>query len=195
MTIGPQGLATVIIEFDAGRLHETVGPAATGVRRWIGGEVGRRASRLARSWLSGAPADRRFAITEAFLRSALHAGPHRPPPRWLEELDAWISETGGAPRTDRLARQCGVSRHWLARAYREWRGEGLGQALRRRRVAAAAILLESPQWRLADIAAEMGFCDQSHMNRAFKRLLGRTPDAIRAARLGLAAPHGRQHRA
>jgi AraC family transcriptional regulator len=79
-----------------------------------------------------------------------------------------------------------VTRPWLSRAYRCWRGEGLCEALRRRRVEAAAILLESSDKSLAEIAAAAGFCDQSHMNRAFKKHLGRTPSIARAAHLGLA---------
>ena len=109
-----------------------------------------------------------------------------PAPPWLDDLEALIPAEG-ASRTDRLARRLGVSRPWLARAYRHWRGEGLGEALRRRRVAAAAVLLEGAEPSLADVAAQAGFCDQSHMNRAFKRFIGRTPAAIRAARLGLSA--------
>jgi AraC-like DNA-binding protein len=31
----------------------------------------------------------------------------------------------------------------------------------------------------ADVAQEAGFCDQSHMNRTFRRLLGRLPSAVR----------------
>jgi AraC family transcriptional regulator len=189
MKAGPQGLATVIIEFDYQRLRHAVGGAGEirRSRRWIGGDIGRRASLLAQTWLSGAPDERRFAMTEAFLRSAFGAPPHSPAPRWLDELEAMIPAEG-CPHTDRLAQRLGVSRPWLARAYRRWRGEGLGEALRRRRVAAAAILLEGADPSLADVAAEAGFCDQSHMNRAFKRLVGRTPAAIRAARLGLSAP-------
>jgi AraC family transcriptional regulator len=187
MTIGPLGLATVIIEFDSGRLRQAVGGGdLKRARRWIGGDVGRRASRLAQAWLSGAPDERRFAMTEAFLRSAFGAPAHGPAPPWLDDLEAMIPAEG-ASRTDRLARRLGVSRPWLARAYRHWRGEGLGEALRRRRVAAAAVLLEGAEPSLADVAAQAGFCDQSHMNRAFKRFIGRTPAAIRAARLGLSA--------
>jgi AraC family transcriptional regulator len=187
MAIGPQGLVTVIIEFDSDRLRDTVGAAAElrCSRRWIGGDVGRRASGLARTWLSGAPDDRRFAMTEAFLKSALGAAPHRLAPAWLEDLETLIRVEGAAARTDRLAKRCGVSKPWLARAYRHWHGEGLAEALRRRRVAAAAILLESGDMPLAEVAAEAGFYDQSHMNRAFKRLVGRTPAAVRVARLGL----------
>ena len=32
--------------------------------------------------------------------------------------------------------------------------------------------------RLADVAVAAGFCDQSHMTRAFKQQLGRTPAVI-----------------
>ena len=190
MAVGTQGLVTVIVEFDSDRLHRVLGGPVDSrrARRWIGGEVGRRASRLARAWLSGAPDPRRFAMTEAFLRSALGQTPDRPAPPWLEEVDALIAAQGGAWRMDALAERCGVSRPWLVRAYRRWRGEGLGEALRRRRVAAAAILLEDADAPLADIAAQAGFCDQSHMNRAFVRLIGRTPGAVRAARLELSSP-------
>lgn len=186
MAIGPQGLATVIVEFDVDvlrRLDAAGAPARS--RRWIGGQVGGWASRLARAWLSGAPDAQRFAMTNAFLRAAFRAGPARQAPAWLDDLDALLPAEDVVPRTDRLAARLGVSRPWLSRAYRFWRGEGLGEALRRRRVSAAAMLLENPALPLAEVAAEVGFCDQSHMNRAFTRLVGRTPASVRAARLGL----------
>ena len=56
-------------------------------------------------------------------------------------------------------------------------------------VEAAVILLESTDLHLAEIAADAGFCDQSHMNRAFRRFLGRTPAVARALRLGLSNEH------
>jgi AraC family transcriptional regulator len=190
MAIGAQGLVTVIVEFDSDRLRHTLGGSVgpRRARRWIGGEVGRRASRLARAWLFGASDSQRFGMTEAFLRSAFSHTPDRPAPPWLEEVEALIAAQGDAWRIDALAARCGVSRPWLVRAYRQWRGEGLGEALRRRRVAAAAILLENADAPLADVAVQAGFCDQSHMNRAFVRLIGRTPGAVRAARLELSSP-------
>ncbi len=190
MTIGPQGLATVIVEFESARLRSTLGPAADlgGCRHWIGGDVGRRASRLARAWLSGAPDERRFAMTETFLKQALGAPPHRQAPAWLADVEGLVDAERGASGVADLAQRCGVSRPWLVRAYRTWRGEGLGEALRRRRVAAAAILLDGGDLPLAEVAAQAGFCDQSHMNRAFRRVVGRTPAAVRAAGLGLAGP-------
>jgi len=46
-------------------------------------------------------------------------------------------------------------------------------------------LIRNRQGGLAEIAVEAGFCDQSHMNRAFQAVLGCTPGEVRteAARL------------
>lgn len=188
MVIGDAGLATVIVEFDLDALHRALGGAAAGLnqsRSWVGGDIGHRARRLARAWLSGAADRRRFDSTMAFLNGALAAAPQSRPPHWLEELEARIDAEHRVPNIARWAEKVGVTREWLVRAYRYWRGEGLGEMLRRRRVEAAAILLESTDLELAEVAAEAGFCDQSHMNRAFKKHIGRTPAVTRAAQLGL----------
>jgi AraC family transcriptional regulator len=187
MDIGRAGLATVIIEFDSIMLNRAVAQAV-GLKRslsWVGGNVGRRAHRLARIWLSGATEERRFELTIAFLNAALAARPRALAPSWLAQLEAQIDGLYDAPEVERWAQQVGLTQPRLARAYRHWHGEGLGESIRRRRVEAAAILLESTDLPLADIAAHAGFCDQSHMNRAFRKSLGRTPAATRAARLGL----------
>ena len=187
MAIGSSGLATVIIEFDSDVLRRTVA-ATAGLRRsqaWVGGEVGLRARRLARVWLSATSERRRFGPTIAFLNAALASAPSGRAPQWLDHLEALIDAEYRAPNVERWAGQVGVTRPWLARAYRYWRGEGLAEAIRRRRVERAAILLESTELQLAEIAAQADFCDQSHMNRAFKKFFGRTPAVTRAARLGL----------
>ena len=64
-------------------------------------------------------------------------------------------------------------------AYRAWRGEGLAETARRLRVERAALLLRGSDAPLADIALAAGFCDQSHMNRAFRAVLDRTPLDVR----------------
>jgi AraC family transcriptional regulator len=187
MAVGSAGLATVIIEFDSDALNRAVSAAARleHPRYWVGGRIGHHASRLAQAWLSGATAQRRFEQTIAFLNAALAAGPRAAAPSWLRELEARIDEEYRAPDVGLWARQIGVSRPRLARTYRYWRGEGLGQAIRRHRVEESAILLESTDLPLAEIAAQAGFYDQSHMNRAFRKCLGRTPAAAKAARFGL----------
>jgi len=51
-----------------------------------------------------------------------------------------------------------------------------------RRLDKAAALLHDPRWRhrkIADVAAEAGFTDLSHFNRAFRRRFGATPSDIR----------------
>jgi AraC family transcriptional regulator len=163
--VGPTGLATVVIEFDGAWLRRSLGRRPDGrLRHWTGGGIAAEASRLARLWLAAeGPISRRFALTEQLAAER-------------------------TPATETLARRVGVSSPWLARAYRHWRGEGIGEVRRRRRLEAAALLLERDDAGLADVAIAAGFCDQSHMTRAFKQQLGRTPAAIRSARLGLAGP-------
>jgi AraC family transcriptional regulator len=187
MAIGEFGLASVIIEFDAGWLRRRLGPRVDLQRSqsWLGGEIGLHASRLARLWLSSEvspPA--RLALTEAFLASAMRSGPAKAAPPWLDELDVMI-RTDRPPRTTELARRLGLSPSWLTQAYRHWRGQGLTQALQRQRLADAALRLEDRAASLADVAAAAGFCDQSHMTRTFRRHLGRTPAQVRELNLGL----------
>ncbi|HLI65202.1 MAG TPA: helix-turn-helix transcriptional regulator [Caulobacteraceae bacterium] len=194
MAVGARGLVSIIVEFDAARLRHVLGLGADleRPRHWIGGAVGREAATLARAWMAPcAAAEPPFAATEAFLSAAMDAEQAKPGPAWLGDLDALI-DADERPHTERLARALGVSPPWLARAYRSARGEGLAESLRRRRVETAALLLERDAFGLAEIALEAGFCDQSHMIRGFHRHLGRTPAALRSARLGLAgaAPKG-----
>ena len=193
MAISEVGLTTVVIEFDSDALRRVVATAA-GVKRsrsWVGGQVGRDAGRLAHLWLSGVSERRKFGLTIAFLNAALIAAPRRRAPSWLDQLEALIDTEYHLPNIEQWAKQAGVTPPWLARAYRHWRGEGLGEMLQRRRVEAAAILLENSDLHLAEIAAQAGFCDQSHMNRAFKKFVGRTPAITRAARLGLSKEQSR----
>jgi AraC family transcriptional regulator len=81
-----------------------------------------------------------------------------------------------------LAREVGRHPSWLGSAYRTATGEGPLDAAARFRVERAACSLRETNHSCAYIAHEAGFCDQSHMNRTFGRLLGRTPSEVRADR-------------
>lgn len=188
MDVGNFGLATIIIEFDDNALRHALGSTATLKRfhSWAGGKVGRQARHLARSWLSRGCDEQQFDLTFSFLSAALCVAPRACAPTWLDHLDTLIDAQFRAPDVGRWAREIGVTRAWLARAYRDWRAEGLGETVGRRRVQTAAILMENGDLPLAAIAAQAGFCDQSHMNRSFRKFLGRTPAAARSTRLGLA---------
>ena len=186
MAIGKSGLVTVIIEFDAEALRYAVVGDVKHPRCWVGGEVGRQARRLAHNWLAGTSERRRLDQTATFLNAAFSAAPRGAAPSWLLQLEERIDVENDAADVERWAHEIGITRPWLVRGYRHWRGEGLTERILRRRVEVAAILLENNELGLAEISVQAGFCDQSHMNRAFRKFLGRTPALTRASLLGLA---------
>ncbi len=182
--IGARGLTTVVIEFDPAWLTQAMaGRLPQRSTYWTTGRAAAGATRLARACLDPAGegvVDRALAYLNAAL--VHETGPNEPV--WLGRLDDLIEAGITSPET--IARALRVSDPWLARAYRAWRGEGLAERLRRRRVETAVTLLEEGRLPLAGIAAEAGFCDQSHMNRVFLTVLARTPAQVRTERLASA---------
>jgi AraC-like DNA-binding protein len=187
--IGAQGLEVLAITFDPHWLEPEARAALPPRTQWRqGGAIGVAIRHLTDVWLAGQGeasvrrATSRFLITTADIETPRA-------PRWGEEV---LAALRGAARTDALART--LSRHpaWLARAFRAWRGEGLGESLRRRRVERATLQLRDTLDPLAQIAAEAGFCDQAHMNRCFRAVLARTPLEVRreAALLAPLSPAG-----
>jgi AraC-like DNA-binding protein len=74
-----------------------------------------------------------------------------------------------------LANDVGFTRRQLERRFADAVGmapKALAQVLRFQRVL-GAIVEEAPRW--VDIAAECGYCDQSHLIRDFKRFTGTSP--------------------
>lgn len=168
--IGASGLETLALTFDPDWLGAPL-PAQTTWRQ--GGVIGAASRQLAAVWLSGDEACVR-AQTMRFLRGFDEDAPPRP--AWADAVThALDAETS----TREIARAAARNPAWLARAYRAWRGEGLGETLRRRRVERATLCLRETAAPLAEIAAACGFADQSHMNRAFRALLARTPLEVR----------------
>jgi AraC family transcriptional regulator len=70
----------------------------------------------------------------------------------------------------------------LARVFNDYLGCAPGEALRGRRLERVAALLGNSRAGLADIAADHGFADQSHMTRSFRGAFGMTPHAFRRSR-------------
>ena len=81
---------------------------------------------------------------------------------------------------DTLAALEGLSPYHFARLFREAIGQPPHQYLISRRVERAKGLLSSSRLSLAQIAIEVGFANQSHLTRHFKRLVGVTPGRFRA---------------
>ncbi|HVS03716.1 MAG TPA: helix-turn-helix transcriptional regulator, partial [Thermoanaerobaculia bacterium] len=76
-----------------------------------------------------------------------------------------------------LARASGSSRHHLVRLFREEVGVTPYDYLIQVRVRRAQELLAAG-WPIVEAAQEVGFADQSHLHRHFKRRLGVTPGAF-----------------
>jgi AraC family transcriptional regulator len=87
---------------------------------------------------------------------------------------------GGVPLKE-LARECRVSSAHFSRAFRCSVGMAPHNWLIEQRVVLSKEKLRDDRLSLADVAAECGFCDQSHFTRLFTRIVGVTPGAWRRA--------------
>jgi AraC-like DNA-binding protein len=87
---------------------------------------------------------------------------------------------------DELAALAGVGVRQFCAAFRDAMGTSPHQYLLQCRVERAKQLLREPMLGLAEIAAAVGFSDQSQFTRTFSRMAGRSPGRYRG---GLAAAH------
>jgi AraC family transcriptional regulator len=78
-----------------------------------------------------------------------------------------------------VATECGLSRSYFIKAFRETTGTTPHRWLREHRVQQAKELLAQAATPIAEIAAACGFADQSHLTRVFTSLLGMPPGAWR----------------
>jgi AraC family transcriptional regulator len=103
------------------------------------------------------------------------------PPRWALRAYEAIMDRATEARlaVGDVADNVGVHPVHLARVFREAWGCSPGELLRWRRVDMAADLLRHSSLTGAEIAAEVGFVDQSHMTRAFFAVYGATPGVYR----------------
>ena len=132
--------------------------------------------------LRGGQSERALAVEETLLgvmlglSRSLRVGA----PRWLMDsrdfIHAHLSET---LTVERIARAAHVHPVHLARTFRAKMGETIGAYLRRTRAERARDLIRRSDARLADVASQCGFADQSHMNRVLRQLYGVTPRALR----------------
>ena len=96
--------------------------------------------------------------------------------RALNRACSYIAENLGERFTlDDLARQAGVSRFHFARLFRVSTGDSPMAYLLKSRIERAKQMLLQDDRPVCEIAAVLGFCDQSHLTRTFRRLTGLTP--------------------
>jgi AraC-like DNA-binding protein len=82
------------------------------------------------------------------------------------------------PTLQEIAAELGLSRFQVVRAFRQTVGMPPYAWLAQHRVTRARALLEAGG-RPAQVAGEVGFADQAHLTRWFRRVLGVTPGAFR----------------
>nr|WP_202804411.1 AraC family transcriptional regulator [Baaleninema simplex] len=78
-----------------------------------------------------------------------------------------------------LAAIAQVSPAYFARLFKQSEGITPYQYILKQRVEKVRALLKHSELSLTDIAVSVGFCDQSHMTRCFKRRVGMTPTEFR----------------
>ena len=104
-------------------------------------------------------------------------------PLWLPALMDLLEQRYLAPiRVAELAARVGVHPKSMSKAFRRSVGVTLAAYVRRRRIDWACERLITTGLPLSRIAMEAGFTDQAHFARLFKRAIGLTPRAFRAAR-------------
>lgn len=97
----------------------------------------------------------------------------------LRRVRAYIdAHIGERISLDDLARQAGVSRFHFARQFRLSTGESPMGYLRRVRIERSKSILQSRDTTIAEVAARLGFSDQSHFTRIFGRLVGVSPGSF-----------------
>ena len=174
--VGEMGFEQVEIEFDPAWLGVSALPPDQILAR-VGGTCGPLARSLAvRCNLEPTEAELRNWIRRLLVIARCE--PARPPSPWTETVTRRL-RADPTLRIAALAREAGRSAAWIGPAYRRSIGERLQEVAARFRVERAARLLRESEESLCAVAAEAGFCDQSHMNRTFRHILGRSPTEVR----------------
>jgi AraC family transcriptional regulator len=78
-----------------------------------------------------------------------------------------------------LAAIAQMSPYHFLRLFKQSMGVTPHQYILQRRIEKAKYLLQHSELSIADVAASVGFCDQSHFTRYFKRIVGITPKQLR----------------
>lgn len=124
-----------------------------------------------------------LALAATIVRVSVRSTPAEAP-RWLQGVvDLLRSRCPERPTLTRLAKTANVHpvHLILATAFRQYQGCTIGDYVRQLRIERACQEMRRPEFALADIAFRVGFANQSHFGRAFKRVTGMSPARFRAA--------------
>lgn len=103
------------------------------------------------------------------------------PPQWISRLQEALEDSSLAFIDVRdWALEAGYHPAHVSRLFRRCFGYSISDYASAHAVRRAIGQLASPDITLSEVALAAGFYDQSHMNRLFRRVLGRTPGEARA---------------
>ena len=176
------------IEFDSARLRniESTFPELGDPAEFCGGKVasllvGLQTEQLWRDEMSP------LAIEGLFLELVANAVRLRSgkiehtPPRWIRTARELVHDQFFERLSlDVVAESVGVHPVHLAREFRRYYKQTVGEYIRERRVESARRALLNSELSLAAIALANGFAHQSHFSRTFKLVTGMTPSRYRA---------------
>jgi AraC family transcriptional regulator len=97
-------------------------------------------------------------------------------PRWLRSVrDRLQDEYVAVPSLRQIAADAGVHPTYLATSFQQHFGVSIGEFVRLRRIEQAREMLANSDQPLGDVALLLGFSDQSHFCRTFKKQTGLSP--------------------
>jgi AraC-like DNA-binding protein len=138
------------------------------------------ATTLAERMAAAAGVDEQAALVEGFLRA------RRPPPdpqvEFVQRIVAALLHDRTVARVDDVTERFAITPRTLQRLFQRYVGVSPKWVLRRYRLHEAAAVLAREQHRpWAEVAAELGYFDQSHFIRDFTAAIGMTPVAYAQA--------------
>jgi AraC-like DNA-binding protein len=130
------------------------------------------------------------AAADAFLAERLP--PPDPAMAEVNRIVAMIVAERAVTRVDHVVERTGVGKRTLQRLFHEYVGVSPKWIIQRYRLHdAGQRLAEDPDVGLADLALDLGYCDQAHFVRDFKSVVGRPPAAYARDAAGAQPPAAR----
>ena len=134
------------------------------------------------TWSAGSPLIVEGLVLEILGAVAKIRGPaaDTAEPRWLCRVEELLRARFDSTLTvASIAQLVGVHPVHLSRTWRRFRGCSIGTSVHRARIEEACRRIAAGGESLSDVALAVGFADQTHFSRVFKRVTGITPGAFR----------------
>jgi AraC-like DNA-binding protein len=148
---------------------------------------GPAATALAERMAAARGVDRQVALVEGFLRERWP--PPDPQVELVQRIVAALLHDRTIARVDDVTEMFGINPRTLQRMFQRYVGVSPKWVLRRYRLHEAAAVLARERHRpWAEVAAELGYFDQSHFIRDFTAAIGMTPGAYAQACRAMEAP-------